>query len=353
MSRRSIPFVILATLTVVTVWAMALSLSSTTSANPVGGPEFGFGGYRLQSPTTEIGAQWSVPAITGHSIDGGASTWIAVQNAQRQFIQIGTVENSFGDQALYNIFWSDVAVGFHPQKALTVNSGDDIKFTMVQTSQGWRLSYDDVTQHLHRTFLVAYGAGSSFDSAQWLQEDPTIGSPANHVAYPTMQAPTFTHLTQNDKAPLLGEANGQVLMTADGVYLVPTSVDEDQFTFENATGAARQYLHDIYPYDVALYPFQVSQFLQQSPSTAVLQNINSTLAALAVALRTQTWPANALGAVKNDEKFVADYQKQFASFSAAPSPLTQREVARFKAVGERDGGYPAALRHVLGLPPPS
>ena len=344
--------VILTTLVILTVWAMALSLNAS-SASPVGGAQFGFGGYRIQAHTTEIGAQWSVPTILGGSNTGGASTWIAAQNDQRQFIQIGTLENALGDQAVYSVFWSDVEVGFHPQVMTAVSSGDTIKFGMVQTSQGWRLSYDDVTEHEHHSFLVAYGGGSTFDSAQWFQEDPTVGGVAVHVAYPVMAAPTFTHVTLNDVAPRLEVKNGQVLMTANGVYLVPTAFSDDHFTFHNATGAARQYMADIYPYDAALYPFDVSEFLHQSPSSAVLGKIDSTLHVLKNELRRQSWPTNAQSAVKGDEKFLSDYQRLFGEFSVAPAPLNPRELARFKAVGLSDVAYPNALRHVLGLPPVS
>ena len=354
MSRRSIPLVMLATLTVLTVVALVVSVSQSAGhQNPFGAPLYGFGGYRIHQPTTEIGAQWRVPAIDPSSPPhSAASTWIAVANSQRQFIQVGTVEITYGAIAEYAVFWSDVKVGFHPQFVGIAHSGNLIKFKMVQTSRGWRLDFNNVTIHAYpRTIVVPYGQGSTFDSAQWIQEDPTEGDVSDHVPYPTMVAPTFRHVTLNGATPRLREKDGLVLATANGVILVPTPVHHGQFTLTGATGPARQYLTDFFAYDVALYPFQLDTFHSRSPSKAVLRRIRTTLSTIGTELRTQTWPATEMSAVKGDERYVSDYQKLFAHYSVAPAPLNAAELTALRSDNRRDKRYVIRIRHALGLPP--
>jgi hypothetical protein len=353
MSRRSIPKVMLATLTVLTVVAVALSLSGTAkNHNPFGGPLYAFGGYQIDQRTTEVGAQWKVPVLDPSSPpNSGASTWIAVENSQGQFIQVGTQEN-FGVFATYSVFWSDVAVGFHPQFLGDANPGNLIKFKMVQTARGWRLSFNDLTDKSSGSMRVPYGRASTFDSAQWIQEDPGIGNnPNDHVTYPTMIAPTFQHLSVNDAAPRLRKRDGFVLETNDGVIEVPTLVHDDQFSLISATGPARQYLRDIFPYDVALYPFQLDIFKMQSPTARVLHKMRSTLTAFVADLRTQTWPAKDKSDVKRVERSVSDYQHLYAHFSVAPSSLNGAELGRLESDNRRDFGYIVKLRYALDLPP--
>lgn len=353
MSRRSIPKAILATLTVLTLVAVAVSLSGNAkNRNPFGGPLYAFGGYRIDHGATEVGAQWRVPLILpGSPFNSGASTWIAVQNSQRQFIQVGTVENDrlFG---AYGVFWSDVAVGFHPQFLADANAGDLIKFKMLQTARGWRLDYDDATHHVSGSVSIHYAPGATFNSAQWIQEDPGLGNSANnHVPYPTMIPPTFQHLTLNGAAPRLRKRDGLALVTRDGVIEVPTSVQGDQFSMTSAVGPARQYLRDIFPYDVALYPFQVDVFDMKSPTATVLRRMRSALTVFGKDLRTQTWPAKDENDVKRVEKFDSDYLRLYAHFSVAPSPMSNSELACLAVDDRRDFGYIVKLRYALGLPP--
>jgi hypothetical protein len=361
MSRRLVPYLLLAGLGVLSLAAITVSVrtdkaariatSSTHRGNPFGAPEYGFGGYSVSELTTQIGAQWRVPAIEQESGDGNASTWIAVQNSSRQFIQIGTTENKVDGVAMYAIFWSDVAVSFHPQQLLDVAPGDLIRFKMVQAPRGWRLSFDDLTQNTPETITVPYAPGSSFFSAQWLQEDPTIGGLANHLPYPSIGRPTFSHLMVNGSAPTLHEVDGQALSTADGVFLVPTLPRDDQFTFTNAKGPARQYLSDVFAYNASLYPYQVDSYYNEPPSKRVLFHIRATLATLQTNLRTQTWPTHLQKAVNGDSKLVADYVKEFNAIPPAPARLSDTLADQYRAVDDRDFHYAQDLRRDLGLPP--
>jgi hypothetical protein len=340
-----------------TLLALEISLyPNSRSSSPLpnqsyGAPSYGFGGYELIRPTTEVGAQWRVPKIAAQSGDGNASTWIAAQSESQQFIQLGTTENKVDAVSQYEIFWSDVAVSFHPQQLLEVNPGDLIKFTMNQTSGGWRLHYYDVTQKVPETVTIPYARGSSFNSAQWYQEDPTVGGLTVHLTYPSVSLTTFRHMSVDGAKPQLSADDRSVLSTADGVYLIPSGVTQDHFTYANATGPARQYLSDVFAYNAALYPFQVDMFYKRSPTSTVMSHLRSALATLGTKLKTQHWPPSLTSAVKGDQKLIAAYAKLFQTFPTAPKPLSESALARLSIVTRDNYLYSDVLREQLGLPP--
>jgi hypothetical protein len=354
---------LLALLAVLTIAAIAVSVRTDHAArvatttpvhrgNPYGAPSYAFGGYSLDEPTTEISAQWRVPAISNISPGGDASTWIAVEDDQRQFIQLGTTENRYENAVpLYGVFWSDVTVNFHPQQLVSVDPGDLITFTMVQVARGWRLSFDDVTDGTPETITVPYGRGSNFDTAQWIQEDPTIGGPAHHIPYPVIAPTTFTHLTLDNSSPRFQLDDGSVLSTADGVYMIPTLPAHDQFSFRDAAGPTRQYLQDVFAYDAALYPFRVDLFYNQSPSRAVLGKMESTLTTLKSDLKSQTWPKSMKPTVKRLTKEMTRFLEFYPGFSVAPQPLNGQELARLDQMNFDNDVVANAFRRELGLPP--
>lgn len=363
MPRRFVPLLTLAIVGVLTLAAIIVSVNTDVarvvvaphpphrSSNPYGAPEYGFGGYSSERQTTEIGAQWRVPRISPKSPEGNATTWIAVQNDLRQFIQLGTFENDNSGVPQYEIFWSDVTVSFHPQQLLEVNAGDLITFQMVQLPSGWRLTFDDVTKQAHESMIIPYARGAVFTSAQWIQEDPTIGGLSTHLPYPMMEAPTFSHLTLNGQPPQLRRDDGQVLSTANGVFLVPTKYVHDQFTFTDATGATRQYLQDVFAFNAALYALQIDIFLNHSPSRAVVRHLESTLATLQTKLATQAWPADLRSSVEGEAGAVAAYAKLFRHFSVAPKPVSAEEFQQLQDIPIHYDAVINELRFKLGLPP--
>jgi hypothetical protein len=365
MSRRHVPHLTLAVVGVLTLAALALSVQTDNAAtvatstthrsskgNPFGGASYGFGGYTLYRFTSEIGAEWRVPAITEHSRDGDASTWIAVEDLKRQFIQIGTTENKMGGVATYGVFYSDDQWHFQPQQILSVAPGDLIKFSMHQTKNGWKLTYDDVSTGTPGSVFTPYGKGQHFNLGQWIQEDPTVGGLSQHLPYPSMQEPTFSHLTFNLTAPTLPESSAQVLSTVSDVHLVPTSVTANQFTFHDATGAARQYLNDTFPYDEALYPLQVDLFYKEAPSEATVRRLASTLSTLMEKLKTQTWPANLQAAMKDDTTQMSGYLKLYDEFPTSPQRRSPKYWDRDRALNAPFSRLADRIHHLLGLPPP-
>jgi hypothetical protein len=364
MSRRHVPHFTLAVVGVLTLGALALSVhtdktaplvTSTghpTKGNPFGAPSYGFGGYTLYRITTEIGAEWRVPAINAHSPDGDASTWLGVEDENRQFIQVGTTENQRAGVAMYGIFWSDVDVDFEPQQLLEVAPGDLIKFTMQQTPNGWRLNYDDLTNATPGNIFVSYAKGAHFNLGQWIQEDPTGGGLSLHIAYPSMQAPTFSHMTLNSAAPSIVVESGQVLSTKSGVHLVPTPVTRSRFTFHRATGAARQYLDDAFAYNASLYPLQVDLFYKRAPSDATVQRLATTLSTLRRKVMSQTWPIDLRTLMNEDAQEMTGYLKLYNQFPTSPQRLNPKYWIRDKTLNVPFSRLVDRIHHLLGLPVP-
>jgi hypothetical protein len=366
MSRRHVPHLSLAIVGILTLGAIAISVNTDKAANitapgtpnpnkgnPYGAPGYAFGGYSIYRPTTEIGAEWRVPAINAQSSDGDASTWIAAEDEDRQFIQLGTTEDKRNGVSVYAIFWSDVTVNFQPQQLLNVAPGDLITFSMRQVSSGWRLRFDDLTDATPETVTIPYARGTHFNLGQWLQEDPTIGGLTQHLPYPSMQVPSFTHLTLNNSAPSIHEDDGQVLSTVSGVQLEPTKAVHDQFSFRNATGPARQYLQDVFAFNVALYPFQVDLFYNESPDSFTMEDLVTTLTSLRKELATQTWPKVATSAIKDDVQELTRYLKLYRNYPRLPTPPNARILAQLTALNAQNVPIAKEVRHLLGLPPPN
>ena len=357
MSRSSRPKTLLVLVALLAVLSLEISLkydgghSTRLPNSSYGAPSYGFGGYEISQSTTEISAQWRVPRIAAQSSNGNASTWIAAQNSNQQFIQLGTTENKVDSVTQYGIFWSDVAVNFHPQQLLEVAPGDLIAFSMVQTSRGWRLHFDDLTENAPETVTIPYARGESFDSAQWFQEDPTVGGLADHLPYPSIALTTFSRMTVDGSKPNLVRGDSSVLSTADDVFLIPTKVHHDHFTYRNAAGPARQYLHDIFDYNAALYPFNVDIFYKRAPTKAVITKLVATLSVLGANLKSQQWPSKLSSAVKGDRMLVSAYAKLFTTFPTAPGPLSASALTQLSNVTRDNYFYADVLRSELGLPP--
>jgi hypothetical protein len=359
MNRRALPQVQVGLLTVLALTAAVLSVASShvhsasTSKRPplkfVGAPSYGFGGYIIQSPVTEVGAQWYVPAIAKNSTTGVASTWIGAQLGVKDFIQLGTTENKLFGQPQYSVFWSDVTVGFHPQNLISLSAGDLVKFKMVQVRSGWRLSYDDVTTNRTRSIIISYGAGVKFDTPSWFQEDPVAPDFHDHEPYPLVGVPTFSDLTVDNRAPRLAASERQILSTDSGVFLIPSADRNDSFTYSRPTGYARQYLVDVFPLNAALDPLQQALYSGLGPAknveTAALRAIDR----FDTLLSTQSWPPGAATQVKKLAAFNANLANGVRSMPRAPALVTSAQTASIFKIIDQSHILGVAVRTRVGL----
>jgi hypothetical protein len=359
MERHLIPRVLVALLAVLSLFAAKVSLDShharaSAHGRPkaFGSPSFGFAGYTDYVTTTQVSAQWRVPRIAANSNQGNASTWIAAESPDGHFIQIGTTEDFQGPTDLYNVFWSDPVVHFSPQYLGHVEAGNVISYSMTKSSTGWVLQFNDRTTSTHKAVTIHYGATTSFNLGQWIQEDPTLGSFDVHLPYPTMSFTTFTQLQIDRRVPHLHFDDAQAMSSPNGVTLIPSTVRSNQFTFHHASGAAQQYLQDDVSLATAEYPFDNDAQDNVTPTSLVEQVLQNALSNFVSNLRAQSWPkgthSDIAGIVANKLRL----EKLVQQWPVAPSKLPSQYYTKLSGLSDDLGLYTYDLHARLGLPPP-
>ena len=368
---RAPAFVVIAGLVVSPVLAIAARGGAPSGARPGGRPvdkpssatpaevvpPTGFGGYSWwDGPVGEVGARWSVPAISPRSLAGHASTWVGAQSPAGgyPFIQLGVTEDTSGPGgARYHAFWSDTAVGFHPQYMGTVGPGDRLVVDMARTGRGWRLTVRDETRARTMTRVVDYGRGAAFGQAEWLQEDPTAATAvATDLPYPRMAAERFDRVLVNGEVPRLRLGNGQSLIATGGTVLVPTSFRHDSFAMVAPVGAGKQYLDDVGPLDFAIntYNYQLQSWSRLA-LRAKIDNVEALVSAygrFADELVHQSWPASARADLahlaSSDSRLNADL------IAWQCSGLGEDSLEFLRLEQDEDNDFSQVVRTDLGLP---
>jgi Peptidase A4 family len=342
--------------------AVAGASGSSSSTPTVSAPNSGLGGYvAMDSPVTEISAEWRIPTL-GTERPGEAATWIGAQgSANAPFIQLGSTEFADEDgagavKASYHLFWSDPAQALEAVNIATLkHPGDLITFTMTQDSAGWDLVVRDHLSGFTRSTQVDYAPGGTYAVGEWYQEDPasalvtTIDEP-----YPDISTVTLQNLQVNGEVPHLTLNDASVLSTQNGANLVPTPVRHGAFSMVPAKGAAEQYLADAVPVNTAT--FSVSELLQgvidPSPTeerTLVLAEAKA-LQRFADQIATQKWPAADRASVARlvqDSRSLDTQVNQWIASNGSTASLGQ------VLTGSKLGADASALRAHLKLPPAS
>jgi len=341
----------------------ATAAQSTPSLQ--GAPDFHFGGYRWFGSTSEISAAWRVPRIAYSSNVGHASTWIGVQpmGGGAPFIQLGTLED---DPALigtdppstYHVFWSDVAVGFHPQILGIVHAGDAVSARMSAVSNGWRLTFIDGTSHLTLRKKVTYGNGVVPTQAEWFQEDPsdTDENPPSELPYPDMSDVGFSSVKVNGGVPSLGLNNGQVLLSSTGHILVPGTFRGDEFALSAPTGLPKQYLV------IADREDQSSTNFDQSISDwsrLSSQDRRSSVETEVVALTQNVDHIHQLPIPQEDRATFAAFEnhlelvrQDLRAWGQSGLSLSSERYHKYLGDAQTTSEYSDPVREDLGLPPP-
>jgi hypothetical protein len=325
----------------------------------------GFGGYGLDGPLTEISAAWNVPTIAATSPEGDASTWVGVDDKSRDFIQLGTLEDTGGPSSAafpsdrsYQVFWSDTSLDFHPHILGQVAPGDQVTADMAQTRGGWNLTFRDDARHLLLVLESGYGGQAKFTRAEWFQEDPTsqVSSPPYlDIPYPSMSTVTFQHLLVDRKQPHLSYDDASNLASVNGVFLVPTRFKQDGFMLEPADPVQAQYLQGVEPINVASTNFMAAY--QQNPTgattddeaTAWISAIDNSVPRFL----SDTWPPSAgrdLAAYEAANKKVAEDLSAWESAAPSSQASELRNVDHDRAAASKRA---RSIRADIGLPPPS
>ena len=346
---------------------VALIVSQGSSKSPVQiDPQTGFGGYQCVAggeclaagPVRQVSAEWRVPTISAVSPAGSASTWLGAQDPDGgyPFIQLGTLEGTEGvAPPAYAVFWSDTAVKFRPQVLFAVNSGDLVEADMVQEKGGWVLTCRDISTGDGARRTIAYALGTTFDEAEWVQEDP---SPVALVAsadvpYPQISDVHFSHLVVNGHDPRIDLTDGETLMSSAGNWWVPTPVHSDGFTIAPPTGYPRQYLNDASSAAVALAAYNADlakwAVLNLSKRTAADRALSDAYASFNARLSNQKWPPAVRGdiraVVKQNDIIQSDLRVWALSYDDEANPEYPILLNDLNSPAD------TAARAALGVPP--
>jgi hypothetical protein len=307
----------------------------------------------------EIAATWRVPTIAPHSPTGYASTWIGVQDRAGDFVQLGTVENNYGPFSSgptdwYEAFWSDTDLQFLPQSLFLVRPGDQVSSEMIQEPAGWVLKFRDVTDGRSMTRYTTYGGTASLDRAEWLQEDPVPKIQSDiDGPYPIMSTVSFGHLAVNRQSPQLPYVKAQTLSSPNGVFLVPSQVENDSFSLDPPDGIEAQYLTDVSQFNQAINKFD-AEYRPGGPEESLRTDGAALIRAISVfnsQLRSQEWPAAAQGDVRrlgaHNSTVVADLNAWMAAATSSRTVLFER----FVTDAGNDHDFADRIRADIGLPP--
>jgi hypothetical protein len=321
-------------------------------------PAYGFGGYVLKGDVHHIQASWQVPAIAPTSPSGIAATWIGTQDPSgKGFIQIGV--NEYVQQTgedFYEAFWSDTAVKFRPQPLGALSSGETVRASMKRDASGWQISLRSGSGSFSVSRHIDFGTGLNYNSAQWLQEDPTSGLVvAQDVPYPVMANVRFTHLLVNGAKPRLRLRNAEVLITSTGEIEIPTSVSDNAFTFTSPHGAPRQYLEDARLLDNGSSTFQ-EEYAHWKATPArrrqrYAQQWILTLKLLSKDFEAQSWPESTRKPIAQLILVTREQIADLHSWITGGLTLHGRGYAKFEATEKAHLRTVNRVRASLDLPP--
>jgi hypothetical protein len=354
MDRHLLPRVMLALLTVLSLCAVVISLHTNGSGHrpkAYGAPSYGFAGYSDLATVNQISARWRVPFIASQPYFAAASTWIAAQSNDQHFIQLGTTENVTGFSRSFNVFWSDPVVHFEPQSLGVVAPGNLVTFSMVKIGTGWKLRFDDRTTSKSNQVTIHYGRTTTFNEGEWIQEDPTTPDVNVHYPYPHMSLVTFSRLQLDQQAPQLSFQYAQVMSSSNGVFLIPSKVRHNQFTFHRAKGATRQYLQDALLLSTAIFPFDNDAQDNVSPSSSTVDGLLSALRTNISELKTQPWPKATRSDIAGIVTNLTRLRRLVRQWPVAPATLAPQYYNELRGIDTSDETFVLDIHARLGIPP--
>jgi Peptidase A4 family len=322
-------------------------------------PATGFGGYSVTGTVHAISASWRVPKILRGSKFGIAATWIGVQNASRDFIQIGVNELSYSaGRAGYELFWSDTAKNFHPQSLGSVSGGQLLNVSMTQDKSGWRLRLRSGTKKLYELISkqIDYDPGAAFTRSEWIQENPAPSMiAARDSPYPKIANATFQDVKVNGRVPHLTLSDGQVLIASNGAIRVPTSFQNDSFSFYAPTGPAKQYLGDARRLDAGASEFDAAEVTWSSTSVpARRHDVNDFIDDLELNVTlfgSQNWPSAARAPIKELDALTKQQITLFETWSRTSMRMSSPIYLKYLAKLPEHDLLVDQIRGSLGLPP--
>jgi Peptidase A4 family len=124
---------------------------------------------------TSVTGTWTVPQVGSSGHAAADATWVGIGGIRsNDLIQSGTQNAvSRSGHATHSAFL-EMLPNVAQQIPVTINSGDSITVSLTERSANqWQISFKDTTNRQTYTATAIYL--SSFSSAEWIEEAPSIG----------------------------------------------------------------------------------------------------------------------------------------------------------------------------------
>ena len=217
---------------------ISLKPSRTTTASGYGWSSSNWSGYALSGTTGQynsITGSWTVPTVQASKGPTYSSSWIGIDGFNNSnLIQTGTEQDYYSGSGHYSAWWEILPAAETVIPSMTVKPGDLMTASIKNDGNGnWTITINDVTENESFTTTQAYtGPGQS---AEWIQEAPTIGG---HVAkLANYGQTTFDPGTVNGGNPGLVIADGGVMVQKNAQVSTPSAPDSDTDGFNIAYGS--------------------------------------------------------------------------------------------------------------------
>jgi len=146
-----------------------------------GGPQF-----------TSVSGEWTVPSVQSSASLESSASWLGIGGTDTTtLIQTGTTQETSGGATSY-FAWYELL----PSPAISiggVSPGDVMSASIEQTAPGqWSLTIKDLTSSQQFTGSGTYD--TAVDSAEWIEEDPTLASTGGLISLADFGTASFNHL---------------------------------------------------------------------------------------------------------------------------------------------------------------
>lgn len=217
---------------------IALKPNSSTSTSSYGWSSSNWSGYALSGTAGEynsITGTWVVPTVQPSRGSTYSSSWIGIDGFNNSdLIQTGTEQDYYSGSAHYDSWWEILPASETVITTMTVKPGDQMSASIKNDDNGdWTITINDLTENESFTTTQAYSGPA--ESAEWIQEAPTIGG---HVAtLANYGETTFNPGTVNGGNPGFVVSDGGVMVQNRKQVSTPSVPDSDTDGFNVAYGS--------------------------------------------------------------------------------------------------------------------
>jgi hypothetical protein len=184
---------------------------------------------------TAVSGSWVVPTVQASNSSLASGTWIGIDGANNSsLIQTGTAQLTSGGATRY-YDWYELLPA-EPVNLSNVSPGDQMDASILETSSGqWRITITDVTSG--RTNSVAVSYNDPQNSAEWIEEAPTVNNEQSALA--NFGSVQFSGLSESNSDPsAVSVIPVDMINASNGVIAYPGPMAGSAFTITD--GAPQQ-----------------------------------------------------------------------------------------------------------------